>query len=60
MSRITITANSLWRNDRVVVDDGLPYLVDEVSDAPDGGVDVKFSSGDTSHYAAEDKVRIVD
>ncbi|MFD6781300.1 hypothetical protein ACWGSE_26565 [Streptomyces diastaticus] len=55
-----ITADSLGRNDRVVVDDGLPYLVDKVSEATDGGVLVQFSSGDTAHYAAEDEVRIVD
>ncbi|MFD9350229.1 hypothetical protein ACFWCO_16475 [Streptomyces diastaticus] len=43
-----------------MVDDGLPYLVDKVSEATDGGVLVQFSSGDTAHYAAEDEVRIVD
>ncbi len=59
-SRITITADSLGRNDRVVADDGLPYYVDKVSDAPGGGVDVQFSSGGTVRYAAGDKVRIVD
>ncbi|MFD4166168.1 hypothetical protein ACFWQ1_05300 [Streptomyces albidoflavus] len=43
-----------------MADDGLPYHVDKVSDAPGGGVDVQFSSGGTVRYAAGDKVRIVD
>ncbi|MFJ3365833.1 hypothetical protein [Streptomyces anthocyanicus] len=57
----TIPADSLTRNDRVVVnDDELPYLVDKVMDTSDGGVRVTYSSGDTVEYAAGDEVAIID
>ncbi|MER7688780.1 hypothetical protein [Streptomyces sp. NPDC097610] len=58
---ITVTADSLMRNDRVVVNsDELAYLVDKVMDTPDGGVRVTYSSGDTVEYAAGDEVAIID
>ncbi|MFE9406866.1 hypothetical protein ACFYNY_34725 [Streptomyces sp. NPDC006530] len=56
-----VTADSLTRNDRVVIPgDELPYLVDAVTDAPDGGVRVTYSSGDIVEYAAGEQVAVVD
>ncbi|MFC8223815.1 hypothetical protein ACFUTY_37310 [Streptomyces sp. NPDC057362] len=61
-SRISPTpAQSLWRNDRVVIhEDELPYLVDAVEDMPHGGVRVTYSSGDVAEYAAGDQVAVID
>ncbi|MFI7396234.1 hypothetical protein [Streptomyces tendae] len=53
-------ADSLTRNDRVVIStDELPYLVDVVTDMPDGAVRVTYSSGDTVEYAAGEQVALV-
>jgi hypothetical protein len=61
MSTITIPAHSLWRDDRVVIHrDEMAYLVDRVTDMPNGGVRVTYSSGDTVEYAADDEVAIID
>lgn len=58
---ITVTAASLMRNDRVVVNsDELPYLVDKGTDTHDGGVSVTYPSADTVEYAADDEVAIID
>jgi hypothetical protein len=55
-----IAADSLTRNDRVVISaDELPYLVDMVTDMPNGGVCVTYSSGDTVEYAAGEQVAVV-
>jgi len=55
------TADSLMRNDRVAVhSDEMAYLVDTVTDMPNGGVRVTYSSGDTVEYAANEKVTIID
>ncbi len=55
-----IAADSLARNDRVVINDGeLPYLVDAVVVIADGGVRVTYSSMDTVEYAAGEQVAIV-
>ncbi|MFD8335512.1 hypothetical protein ACFV42_23060 [Streptomyces solisilvae] len=56
-----IPANTLGRNDRVVInDDELPYLVDEVSDLPNGRVRVAYSSGDVIEYAGTDELTVLD
>ncbi|MEU0940710.1 hypothetical protein [Embleya sp. NPDC005971] len=58
---INITADSLARNDRVVIgSDELPYLVDEVMDMPHGRVRVTYSSGDVVEYPADAEIVIID
>lgn len=55
-----LAADSLARNDRVVISiDELPYLVDAVTDLPNGGVRVAYSSGDTVEYAVGEQVAVV-
>lgn len=54
-----IAADSLTRNDQVVISaDELPYLVDAVTDLPNGGARVTYSSGDTVEYAAGEQVAV--
>ncbi|MBB6439383.1 hypothetical protein [Streptomyces candidus] len=56
-----ITADCLMRNDRVVINsDELPYLVDAVTDMPNGRVRVTYSSGDAVEYATGEQVAVID
>jgi hypothetical protein len=57
----SITADELTRNDRVkLADDEIAYLVDSVTDLPDGRVQVVFSSGDVAEYAPNAEISIID
>ena len=52
-----ISAGSLMRNDRVVMNEGeMPYLVDYVEDLPNKDVRVTFSSGDVRTYGPNEDV----
>jgi hypothetical protein len=55
-----IPAASLGRNYQVIIDpDDHPYLVDSVSELPDGGVRVTYSSGDIIEYTPDAVVNIL-
>jgi len=58
---ITIPASDLGRNHSVVInDDELPYLVDKVTDLPNGRVRVVYSSGDVIEYAGDHELTVID
>lgn len=61
MDKSVITAGTLLRNDRVVINhDEMPYLVDAVNEMPGGTVRVTYSSGDVIEYALGDELTIID
>jgi len=56
-----IPAKALFRDDRVIIrTDELPYLVDKVTDLPDGRVRVAYSSDDVIEYAGHHELTVID